>query len=300
VKVLNNQIRVGSLQYFIRPIESFQQFAQQVRGLVATAADYKINLLVFPEYFTLQLLTLNNPERPIYDQIKDLTNYKDDVVALLKGLAEQHGMYIVGGSIPSWDAGSDGKPANICYFFGPTGTVGMQAKLHLTRFEREEWIMSAGQTLRVFDTAIGKIAINICYDVEFPELAREAARNGATILVVPSCTDDRQGFLRVRYCAHARTVENQMYVVHAVTVGSLPMLPAVAMNYGQASILTPSDFQFSRDGIRAEGTLNQEALIVGDIDPVAIEASRHSGTVLPLMDSAGTLDAIAKVEVIAL
>ncbi len=40
-----------------------------------------------------------------------------------------------------------------------------------------------------------------------------------------------------------------MYVITSHTVGSLPMVPAVHLNYGQAAILTPSDFQFSRDGI---------------------------------------------------
>jgi predicted amidohydrolase len=144
------------------------------------------------------------------------------------------------------------------------------------------------------------MAVNICYDVEFPELAREAARQGVTILAVPSCTDDRQGFLRVRYCAQARCIESQLYAVHAVTVGSLPMLPAVSLNYGQASILTPSDFQFARDGIKAEGLPNQEGLIIGDVDLDVIEASRRSGTVLPLLDSSGTLEAISKVEEVEL
>src|SRR5690606_25411464 len=124
---------------------------------------------------------------------------------------------------------------------------------HMTRFEREEWIVSARDCLKVIETSFGKVAITICYDVEFPELARAAARQGAQILLVPSCTDDRQGFLRVRYCAHSRAIENQMYVIQSSTVGSLPNVPAVSLNYGQAAILTPSDFPFSRDGILAEG-----------------------------------------------
>jgi predicted amidohydrolase len=170
----------------------------------------------------------------------------------------------------------------------------------MTRFESEEWHVSAGHRLRVFDTALGRLAVSICYDVEFPELARAAAREGATVLLVPSCTDDRQGYLRVRYCAQARAIENQIYVVVACTVGSLPMVPAVSLNYGQAAVLTPSDFPFARDGIRAEGIPNQESMIIGDLDLDALAESRRSGTVLPLRDSHTSAAVSANLERIAL
>jgi predicted amidohydrolase len=146
----------------------------------------------------------------------------------------------------------------------------------------------AGAGLNVFETSFGRLAVAVCYDVEFPELVRAAARLGAHILAVPSCTDDRQGFLRVRYCAQARAIENHMYVVHASTVGSLPMVPAVSLNYGQSAILTPSDFAFARDGILAEGIPNQETMIVAELNLETIAEVREGGTVLPLIDSQST------------
>ena len=152
--------------------------------------------------------------------------------------------------------------------------------------------------MRVFDTSIGRIATTICYDVEFPEIVRAAAREGAHILAVPSCTDDRQGFLRVRYCAQARAIENQMYVLHASTVGSLPMVPAVSLNYGVASILTPSDFPFARDGILAEGNPNQEMMVIGELNMSTITDSRSSGTVLPLNDSRRSFEIASRIEVV--
>ena len=109
---------------------------------------------------------------------------------------------------------------------------------------------------------------------------------GADILFVPSCTDDRQGYLRVRYCSQARSIENHMYVVLAHTVGSLPMVPAVSLNYGQAAILTPSDFAFSRDGILAEGNINTEMIVIGELNLNTIEAQRSSGTGIPARRSA--------------
>jgi len=293
------RIRVAALQYYIRPVTTFDQFRDQVESLVETAADYKCHLLVFPEYFTVQLLTLGNVRRPIQEQVRDLAGQADRFIELMSGLAARHEMYVVAGTIPMIRPGDD-RVYNESMFFGPTGTVGVQRKLHMTRFETEEWIISPGEKLRVFETSFGRVAIAICYDVEFPEIARAAAREGASILVVPSCTDDRQGFYRVRYCAHARAIENQLYVICSGTVGSLPMVPAVSLNYGQASILTPSDFAFSRDGILAEGNANQESMVIGELNLRTIVETRASGTVLPLHDSQRTGSLVSRPEIIQL
>ncbi len=287
--------RVASLQYYIRPVQTFEQFRDQVEALVDTALDYKCRLLVFPEYFTVQLLTLGDVKRPIREQVRHLARQAPRFVELMGSLARKSGMYIVAGTIPVADDG-DEPVYNQCFVFSPAGDAGSQRKLHMTRFETEEWHVSPGSHLRVFDTDLGRIAVTICYDVEFPELARAAAREGVFLLIVPSCTDDRQGFLRVRYCAQARAVENQLYVIQSSTVGSLPMVPAVSLNYGQAAILTPNDFAFSRDGILAEGIPNQESMIIGELDPKTIEESRSSGTVLPLRDSQTTAEVASKLE----
>ncbi len=294
-----DRVRVASLQYFIRPVKSFEEFQAQVEGLVMTARDYKCNLLVFPEYFTCQLLTLNNTQMRIDQQIRHLAKLEDRIVEMMKGLAKKSGMYIVGGTLPAVDPPDMETVYNECYLYGPGGEWDVQGKIHMTRFEKEEWKVSPHRTFKVFDTALGRIAINICYDVEFPELSRSAARQGADILIVPSCTDERQGFLRVRYCAQARAIENQMYVIHASTVGSLPMVPAVSLNYGQAAILTPSDFPFARDGILAEGNPNLEMMVIGDLNMRTIVESREAGTVLPLRDSEGSLNDL-KQEVVKL
>ncbi|MDZ7630232.1 MAG: carbon-nitrogen hydrolase family protein [Gemmatimonadaceae bacterium] len=293
------RLRVASLQYLIRPVTSFDAFRDQVVGLVETAAEYKCQLIVFPEYFTVQLLTLGDVRRPIHEQIRTLAGECDRFVAMMQELATRFNIYIVAGTIPFLDAPSD-TIRNHSYFCSPRGDVGVQGKLTPTRFEREEWLVTNSRTLRIFETDFGRLAIAICYDVEFPEVARAAARLGANILIVPSCTDDRQGFLRVRYCAHARAIENQMYVIHSGTVGSLPMVPAVSLNYGQAAILTPNDFPFARDGIAAEGHPNQEMMVIGELNLRTVVESRESGTVIPLLDSQFVLQSIDSPEVVIL
>ncbi len=293
------RIRVACLQYFIRPITTFEQFGDQVRALVETAADYRCDLVVFPEYFTVQLLCLGDISRPMRVQIRDLARQVPRFLELMAELARRNGQYIAAGTIPVAEPGSD-QVFNRCHLFGPDGRHGVQGKLHMTRFETEDWDVSADTTLRVFETRLGRLGIAICYDVEFPEIARAAARLGVHILLVPSCTDDRQGFWRVRYCAHARAIENQLYVIHAGTVGSLPMVPAVSLNYGQASILTPSDFPFARDGILSEGNANQEMMVIGELDLEIICQTRTTGTVLPLLDSSRTQELVATPEVVPL
>jgi predicted amidohydrolase len=291
-----DRIRVASLQYYLRPVRSFEDFASQVEALVETAADYGCKLVVFPEYFTVQLLTLGNIKRPMFEQVRDLATHLPRFVEFMSSLARRFGIYLVGGSIPVAENGD--TVYNDSYLFGPSGTHGVQGKLHMTRFESEDWMVKPRSGLRVFETDFGRLAVAICYDVEFPEIARAAARLEAHILTVPSCTDERQGFLRVRYCAQARAIENHMYVIPAHTVGSLPMVPAVHLNYGQAAILTPSDFPFSRDGILAEGNPNQEMMVIGDLNLQTILANRTGGTVLPLEDSRRTAQLVSDPTVI--
>lgn len=294
---LPNHLRIAALQYYMRPVQTFSQFSDQVEALVETAEDYRCGLVVFPEYFSAQLLTLNNTKAPMRDQVRDLAQQAPRVIELLRKLAIQYKIHIAGGTVPV--LAEDGDTVyNECHFFSPNGKSGVQGKLHMTRFEKEEWIVSPCSTLRIFKTEFGLVAIAICYDCEFPEVVRAAARAGCHLLLVPSCTDDRQGYLRVRYCAQARAIENQMYVVHSCTVGSLPAVPAVSMNYGAASILTPSDFAFSRDGILAEGNINQEMMVIGDINLRTILDARTSGTVLPLVDSEHSQELAGSLEIV--
>ncbi|MCB9595337.1 MAG: carbon-nitrogen hydrolase family protein [Sandaracinaceae bacterium] len=294
-----SRVRVAAIQYYLRKVSSYQEFVDQVSGLVETAAGYRAQLVVFPEYFTLQLLTLKDVKRPVPAQVRDLARDAPRIVETFGQLAREHGLYIVAGTTPVM-AADDETLTNESYFFSPSGRYAVQGKMHMTRWEAEEWNVTPHEHLKVFDTAFGKVAILICYDVEFPELAREAARRGAYIIVAPSCTDDRNGFLRVRYCAHARCVENQLYVIHTGTVGSLPQVPAISLNYGQASILTPCDYPFARDGILHEGIPNQESMVIGDLDLELVEHSRAHGSVLPLRDSLRSREVAERCEIVEL
>ena len=271
--------RIAAVQYKLRYIEDWAGFEAQVNFVLNAAADYEPHFVLLPEIFTTQILSfMDNDE--IASAVRELSDYTERYTELLRGHAMKHGYFLVGGSHPNL---RDGKLYNTAFLFTPSGEIHTQDKIHRTRWEKEKWNTDHGDMLRVFETPYGKIAILICYDIEFPELARRVAEEGVEIIFVPSCTDDRQGFLRVRYCCHARAIENQVYVVMTSTVGNLPVA-GLRLHYGQAAIITPSDFPFARDGIAAEGRINEEQIVVADVDLNLLDENRLKGTTIPLLD----------------
>jgi predicted amidohydrolase/GNAT superfamily N-acetyltransferase len=274
------RVRIAAVQYLLRPISSFEDFAHQVEFFVRSAKDYKAHFILFPEFLTMQLLSYINEPAPAM-AVRRLARMAPQYEALFMRLAKETGIYIIGGTHPVIQRG---KVFNAAHLFTPNGQVFRQKKVHLTPTESGPYQLSRGHGLYLYHTDFGNIAILICYDVEFPEVARVMAEAGAEILFVPSCTDGREGFCRVRYCAQARAIENQIYVAVTGTVGNLPLVPYMAANYGQAAILTPSDYFFARDGIAAEGTINQEQIIFADVDLDLLDEQRVNGSVIPLQD----------------
>jgi len=276
--------RIASIQYMLRPISGWDEFERQVRFVLGAAADYRPHFVLLPEIFTTQLLSAL-PRQDVRTAVRALDQFTTRYETLMREHAANHGYYLIGGSHPTI---RDGKLYNTAYLFTPRGEMHIQDKTHRTRWERDHWQTTPGDRLHLFETEFGDIAILVCYDVEFPELARMVCDAGADILFVPSSTDDRQGFWRVRYCCHARAIENQVYVAMASTVGSLPV-EGLGLHYGQASILTPSDYPFSRDGIAAEGVANTEQIIIADVDLDLLFTNRVDGTTIPLYDKRAEL-----------
>jgi len=274
------KVRIAAVQYLLRSINDWDGFENQVRFILKAAAEYKPNFVMLPEIFTSQLLSFLDNDNNIRAAVRRMDDYTPRYKDLMAELAKKYNFYLIAGSHPNL---RDGLLYNTSFMFSPHGDMFMQDKIHRTRWEREKWDTSAGNKLHLFQTDFGAIGILLCYDIEFPELARQVCEAGADILFVPSSTDDRQGFWRVRYCAQARAIENQVYVAMTSTVGNLAV-EGLGMHYGQASILTPSDFPFARDGIAAEGVTNMEQVVVADVDLDALTQNRLNGTTIPLYD----------------
>lgn len=279
---LSETVRVSLVQYQQRRVSSFEEFGRQVEYFVDVVAAYKSDFVVFPELFTLQLLSIENEQIPASEAIKTLTGYTDQLKALLSDLAVRYNINIIGGSHPTQEASGD--VLNICYVCLRDGSVHSQAKIHPTPNERYWWGIEGGNELQTIMTDCGPIGVMICYDAEFPELARHLVDQGALLLFVPFCTDERQSYMRVRYCSQARAVENQCFVAMAGNVGNLPNVDNMDIQYAQSCILTPCDFPFARDGIAADTTPNVEMVAFADLRLEDLRIARDTGTVQNLKD----------------
>lgn len=273
---IGRPVRICTVQYGMRKINGFDEFANQCEYFVDVASGYKSDFVLFPELLTTQLLSFIENKRPGL-AARELAEYTDQYLEMFSNLAIRYNINIIGGS---HFINEDDRLFNVSFLFHRSGKIDKQYKLHITPNERKWWGVEPGNKVEVFDTDVGRVAINICYDVEFPELARIAAEQGAQIIFVPFCTDERKGYLRVRYCAQARCIENQIYVALAGTVGNLPQVENMDIQYAQSGIFTPSDFTFARDGIAAECTPNVETVVIHDVDIEELKRARTNGTTL--------------------
>ncbi|MFO0840133.1 MAG: GNAT family N-acetyltransferase [Phycisphaerae bacterium] len=275
-----SMVRICLVQYGMRTIRSFDDFATQCEFFIDTASDNKSDFLVFPELFTTQLLSIIPKDRPGLAARK-VAEFTPPYLELFAKLAMKYSVNIVAGS---QFVVEDDRLFNVSFLFRRDGSVGKQYKLHITPSERKWWGVSPGGKVEVFDTDRGKVAILICYDIEFPELARVAVAKGARIIFVPYNTNERFGHLRIRHCAAARAIENEVYVATAGCTGNLPFVENADVHYAQSGIYTPSDFPFARDAIAAESGENVETLVFNDVDLEVLRRQRDGGTVTTWRD----------------
>jgi predicted amidohydrolase/ribosomal protein S18 acetylase RimI-like enzyme len=275
-------VRIATCQLQARAVKDFDEFIGQVEYFVDVAADYEADFILFPEMFTLMLLSAEEEELSPMEAIEALSRYTPRIRNALSEMALRFNINIVGGSHPT--RMDDGDIHNVAYVCLRDGSVHEQEKIHPTPNEAYWWNIHGGDAIDVIQTDCGPIGVLICYDAEFPELARRLVDEGARIIFVPFCTDSRQGYMRVRYCAAARAVENQCFVVMSGNVGNLPNVANMDIQYAQSCILTPCDFPFARDGIAAEASENVETLTISDINLADLSWARAEGTVRNLAD----------------
>jgi predicted amidohydrolase len=268
-------VRVGCVQWRMRPFSSADEFLQQVELQARALASYKCDIALFPEFFSVPLTGLW-PQLETLDAMRELAKLTPELVQKIARFASAHRINIVAGSMPLVE---NGKLFNVSCLCRRDGRVEVQYKLHPTPGEVSDWQMQGGQALRTFDTDFGRIGILICYDVEFPELPRILAEQGIDVLFVPFWTDSKAGYLRVRLCAQARAIENECYVVLAGSVGCMPEISCLDNQYAQSAVFAPSDIGFPHDAIVAEATPNIETSLIADLDLARLRHLRVAGSV---------------------
>ena len=277
-------VKLATAQYDISFLADWQAYRYKLICWVEAAVAEDAKILLFPEYASMELASLFGEDvySSLTKQLHAMQSLHSDYIQLFQDLARQHNCYIQAGSFPV--ASEQGVYRNRAYLFYPDGTTDYQDKLIMTRFENEQWLIGAGNELKIFSTGFGNIAINICYDSEFPMLARKQAEMGANLILVPSCTDTLAGYHRVKIGCQARALENQCYVAQACLVGNASWSEAVDVNIGAAAIYTPVDRGFPDNGIMAAGELNEVQWVFGELSLSDCAKVRDQGQVFNYRD----------------
>jgi predicted amidohydrolase len=276
--------RIATAAYPIEFLSDWKTYAAKITRWIDEAATAGAKLLVLPEYFSMELASLFSAEvyGSLSAQLASMQTLLQDFIKLFAELAQKHRVTICAGSFPV--RVENGTYHNRSYLFHPDGRHEHQEKVQMTRFENEQWLIEGSNDVRVFDSELGKLGIAICYDAEFPLIARRMVEMGANVILVPSCTDTLAGYWRVRIGCQARALENQCYVVQSSTVGDAAWSPAVDVNTGTGAVYTPVDRGFPDDGVLVSGELNAPGWCYADVNPEAIAHVRRTGQVFNYRD----------------
>lgn len=274
-------VRLGLVQWQMRNYRKLEDLLEQSEYFVDAISNYRCDFALFPEFFNAPLMTeYNHLSEP--DAIRELAKFTEPIKQKFSEFSISYNINIITGSMPA--ISEDGTLKNIGFLCRRDGTIEEYEKIHVTPDEAKVWGMQGGNKLKVFNTDCGKIGVLVCYDVEFPELGRILADQGMQILFVPFLTDTQNGYSRVRNCAQARAIENECYVAIAGSVGNLPKVHNMDIQFAQSMVFTPCDFSFPTNGIKAEATPNAEMILVVDVDLDLLRELNKFGSVRNLRD----------------
>ncbi len=270
-------MKIATAAYPLDVLTSWAQYEDKLSAWVAEAAVNGATLLVFPEYGAMELATLAGLDvaGDLEASLFAVSDRLPDADIVHQRLAAEYGVHIVAASGP---AATGGRPVNRARLVTPTGQIGVQDKQIMTRFEREVWDVRGGNALQVFETALGKIGILICYDSEFPLLGR--ALSACDIIAVPSVTEALAGYWRVRIGSMARALENQCITAMSSCVGPADWSDALGLSFGAGGIFCPPDVGFPPTGVLNAGEINVPGWTYAQADLAQVGRVRADGVVL--------------------
>jgi predicted amidohydrolase len=277
-------LRVAACEYPVEFLTSWEEWSGKLKRLCVAAAESGARLLVFPEYASMELACLlsESQRSDLLESIRTLQPLRSDFVSVHQALAKELDVTILAGSFP-WEL--NGQFVNRAWLCTPDGRTRYQDKIIMTRFERELWNIRGGQELNVFDIPEARVGVLICYDSEFPLLARQLCERGAEVILVPGCTDTSAGYNRVMLGSRARALEQQCFTIEAHTAGEAPWSPALDINTGKAGIFGPVDIGFPDDGILACGAPPETApWLIADLPLSRLASVRRHGQVKNFTD----------------
>ncbi len=237
---------------------------------IEKAADQHVELILFPEEIltgvgTTGMQQFNPEDKLAMQKLAELVPEGDSTQALIEQ-AKKHDMYICWGMAET-DPERFDATHNVAVLVGPEGYIGKYRKVHLPLCERLYHYPGFGD-YPVFDTRIGKIGLEVCYDKCFPEVARSLALKGAQIILNPICwpnmtgTDEDPDHIVHKTFSHARAMENMVWFIDANHCG-----PFMA---GNSQIMGPNPGQCAATTGREEGMAVADIDIEGDMNTARI------------------------------
>lgn len=285
-------VRIGLVQWQMRPYQDVEEIIEQAEFFIDSLSGYKSDFALFPEFFNAPLMAKYNHLNES-DAIRELAGYTQNIAEEFSKLSVSYNINIITGSMPQI---INGNLYNVGYLCKRDGTVEKYEKIHITPDEDRVWGLKGGNAIQTFDTDAGRIGILICYDVEFPELGRILADEGMEILFVPYLTDTQNGYSRVRHCSQSRAIENECFVAITGSVGNLPKVQNMDIQYSQSMVFTPCDFPFPVNGIKTEATPNTEMILISDVDLDLLRDLHNYGSVKNLKDRRKDLYQLSRIK----
>ena len=248
-------VRVGLVQWQMRSYRTIDDLFEQVEFFVDAVSGYQSDFVLFPEYFNAPLMARFNDDSEA-EAIRGLAQYTTEIRDRFVKLAISYNINIITGSMPQ--VKEDGRLYNVGFLCRRDGSYESYEKIHVTPDEIKSWGLCGGSKIQTFETDCARI--------------------------VPFMTDTQNAYSRVRVCAQARAIENECYVAIAGSVGNLPRVHNMDIQYAQSGVFTPCDFEFPTDGTRAEATPNTEMILVSDVDLDRLNHLHTYGSVKNLRD----------------
>ena len=283
-------VQISACQFPVERMSSFDDFRRRVEGFLEQVPRDS-HYVIFPELFTVGLLTTYpNADRLTAANLTRIDEFTDEYKQLFRQAARVRGQFIVAGSHLERH---DNRYFNVAHIFTPEGQDIAHKKTHIFPAEGE-WETSEGDDLEVWKLGPATVGVAVCYEAEIPEVSRILAVKGAEIILCPSYTFSEFGFWRVRHCAQARCVENQIYFTHCCTIGH-PGAP-LPDGFGRSSILSPCDTPWTPNGIVAEAETNWPMVVTGKVDVDTLYENREKGVAPTFRDRTRRADLYRKYE----
>ncbi len=273
ISKVKTYMRLGVVQWQMRSFESFDDFLQQVEFFVDTQAGYNTDLMLFPELFN----ALCWPSS---------TRKTGGGHAVPAGIRRNSGRAWWRWRCPTTSTSCRGA----CRSCGTTGSTTFPFSVDATA----PGTSSTSSTSPPTSTGTGASREGTISGSSRRTWGRWAS-SYATTLNSPtspgtwpsrawtSCSSlldgTKNAYLRVRRCAQSRAIENECYVAIAGSVGNIPKVENMDIQYAQSAIFTPSDFAFPHDAVAAEATPNTEMALIADLDVELLKELRLQGSV---------------------